>query len=99
MHELVISASVAVNMERTKIQKLEIGKKIPLKWGEVGQIVNTESPLGFCELISRLWKEDPFIYAKQSEDPVTIHFRSESSSNKMPNKLLSSVFKTLEKWQ
>ena len=37
IHGLVISASVAVNMERTKIQKLQIGNKIRLKSGEVGQ--------------------------------------------------------------
>lgn len=47
------AASVAVNMERTKIQKLQIGNKIRLKSGEVGQIVDIESPLGFREFIVR----------------------------------------------
>ena len=45
-----------------KIQKLQIGNKIWLKSGEVGHIVNTESPLGFIVL--------------RDDGPVTIHFSS-----------------------
>ena len=52
IHGLVILAA-AVNMQRTNIQKLQIGNNIRLKSGEVGQIVKTESPLGFREFIVR----------------------------------------------
>ena len=44
-------SSATVNMKRIKINKLQIGNKIRLKSWEVGQIANTESPLGIYEFI------------------------------------------------
>ena len=80
-------------MEKIKIQ---IGNKIHMKSGEVGQIINTESPLWFRSFYSEENDGTESIYCQEA---FTVYGSTQNSSYEIPSKSRSSVIKTLKTLQ